>query len=219
MRIVTQHDPHQRNTGSAASSSGDLGSTRRAAGATEAARSSGGRMWWVWALLALILIGLLIFALARCSNDDDRPTGAASPPAPSTPSAQPDSADMPPGALQVGGRTVWPAAGAAPANGALTTLVGQQVSGRAVPVQSVPADEGFWVGTSDTDRMWVKLVPNGESPVNIQKGQMLDLGGPIVAHGREFAASEGVDDAEGATQLTAQAAHIEAQQDQVRVVG
>lgn len=236
--MTQPREPHTQ-TSRAPGSAHELGRDRHAgttpaAGATEAARSGGGNKWWLWALLALIVLAALIFGLTQCSNNSDR-DAAAPPPAnsgaptagpgtptagPGTPTANgPNAGETAPGMLSAGGRALLPVAAVAGANGELTGLVGQQASAQAVPVQSVPADEGFWVGNSETDRMWVKLVPDGESPIKVQKGQLLDLGGPVVAHGADFAGAEGVDDAEGAAQLTTQAAHIEAPQGQVRVVG
>ena len=98
--------------------------------------------------------------------------------------------------------------------------MGREVTGTGLQVLSVPADEGFWAGNNNADRVWVELLPaQQESPVAIRQGELIDLSGQMVAHGRDFAAQNGVDAAEGADQLTRQAAHIDAPQDQVRVVG
>lgn len=80
--------------------------------------------------------------------------------------------------------------------------------GRGLPVQAVDADEGFWVGGS-VDRVWVRLVGPGESPVAIADGQLVDLDGRVVAHPPGFAAAQGVTDEEGAARLDAQGAHLE----------
>ncbi len=98
-------------------------------------------------------------------------------------------------------------------------MVGKPISGSAVPVQSVPGPEGFWVGENTTDRMWVKLLPSGDSPVDVKPRQLLDLAGTVVANGDGFAAKERVDAAGGAEQLDRQKAHIELPHDQPRVVG
>ena len=78
-----------------------------------------------------------------------------------------------------------------------------------VPVQSVPADEGFWVGTSETDRIWVQLIGIGESSYTIAAGNTVDFAGEVVASPAGFPAEVGVDATEGAEQLIAQGAHIE----------
>jgi hypothetical protein len=117
------------------------------------------------------------------------------------------------------GASLFPLAESAGANGDLTPLVGRQVTGRGLQVLSVPADEGFWAGNDDTDRVWVELLPPQQEPVAIRQGELIDLTGQMVAHGPDFAAQNGVDAAEGADQLTRQAAHIDAPQEQVRIVG
>jgi hypothetical protein len=88
-----------------------------------------------------------------------------------------------------------------------------------VPVQSVDADEGFWVGPSATDRVWVQLTSNSESTITISAGELLDLSGPVVSHGADYARKAGVTAEEGADQLTREAAHLEVNPSQVKVVG
>src|SRR3712207_7889471 len=41
---------------------------------------------------------------------------------------------------------------------------GQELVGEAAPVHSVPSDEGFWIGRTERDRVWVRLTGNRESP-------------------------------------------------------
>lgn len=76
---------------------------------------------------------------------------------------------------------------------------------------SVPADEGFWVGSSATDRVWVQLTGSaGESPVTVKAGNRISFStGKVVANPAGFAAKVGVDAAEGGAQLDAQKQHIE----------
>jgi hypothetical protein len=88
-----------------------------------------------------------------------------------------------------------------------------------VPVQSVPADEGFWIGTGVTDRVWVQLTTNGESAITITAGQLLDLAGPVVPHGPDYAGKAGVSVADGAEQLTRAGAHLEVDPNRITVVG
>lgn len=219
------------------------------AGASGASGASGAtatgttkhRPWWLLALIALVAVAAPLFGLSRCGNDQGRVDAPAAPampnaPGPDAPAANapaPDAQapDMPApdgqaaapagaaaGALvTAGGTSVFSTAGSG--DGSLAGLVGQNVSGRSVPVRSVPADEGFWVGTNDADRVWVELVGSGESAVQIKPGQLLDLSGPVVGHGRDFAAKEGVTAAEGAEQLTREAAHLEVDPNQVKIAG
>ena len=97
----------------------------------------------------------------------------------------------------------------ADAAAALGGLDGQSVTGVAVRVLSVPADEGFWVGSSDQDRVCVQLTGEaGESPYQVGEGDIVDFRGTVVRHGDDFAASVGVDEAAGAARLTEQGAHL-----------
>ena len=109
---------------------------------------------------------------------------------------------------------------AAPADPApvLARVTGQQVTGTAVQVLSVPADEGFWVGSSDDQRVWVQLAgAAGESPYQVRQGDRVDFTGTVAAHDGSFPATVGVDDAEGAAQLAAQAQHVEADRASVKL--
>jgi hypothetical protein len=88
-----------------------------------------------------------------------------------------------------------------------------------VPVRSVPADEGFWVGSRAADRVWVQLtVAPAESPYQVRPGQLVDLSGPMTAHDSGFAGQVGVGAAEGADQLSRQAAHVAVQKADLRIV-
>lgn len=110
------------------------------------------------------------------------------------------------GTVYVGGVQVLPLTGAA---GDLSAFTGRQVTVRAVEVQSVDADEGFWIGSSG-DRVWVQLVgPPPESPEHVAAGYTVSFVGRVVAHGKGFAAKVGVDRSEGAASLISQGAHIE----------
>jgi hypothetical protein len=160
-------------------------------------------------------------------------TPAASPTAPATGPAGPASAGAAPppgtgasepggagggsaGTLTAGGAALLPVSGAAGPDGSLSGLVGQQVSAAGVAVQSVPANEGFWVGTSDADRVWVQLLGEGESDYVVRPGDRVEFTGRLVGHDEGFAGAVGVDQAEGARQLTGQAAHVEVPQAELR---
>ncbi|WP_214402653.1 hypothetical protein [Pseudonocardia lacus] len=205
------------------------------------------RPLWLWVLLAVVVIALLVWALVQCGTGSDDPgdgqgtAGGAVPSAtPAGPGTDPSggdaagSADAPQtgapaagaptdgaaGSLSAGGTALLPLSASAGPDGALTALVGQDVTAQGVVVQSVPSDEGFWVGGSETDRVWVQLtVPAGESPYTVQPGQRLDFTGPLTAHGADFAQRVGVDAAEGADQLTREAAHVEVAKADLRVQG
>jgi len=132
-----------------------------------------------------------------------QPSGA--PPPPATP---PTTASTSP--LLAQGEPVLPL----PPGRTLARYAGQEVRGRRVPVQSVASDEGFWVGPSETQRVWVQLTGAGESPFVIRRGQRVSFTGRMVPNPPGFAGAVGVDPAEGAALLEA-----EAQQVEVPIVG
>ena len=111
--------------------------------------------------------------------------------------------------LTAGSMPLLPLTTSAP-NGDLSRYVGRPAQARSVSVLSVPADEGFWVGTSMADRVWVQLVgKGGESSYHVKAGDKVDFTAQVVGHPSTFAAQVGVDPDDGAAQLTAQKAHIE----------
>jgi len=183
-------------------------------------------------LLAALLVGILIIAallLSQCGGDDDPAGGSddagstsSSPSSSSSSSSSPSSSGSPSSAssspaagsgqgqvVTAGGDDVLQLAAGADA-AAFGGLSGQPVTGTAVRVLSVPADEGFWVGSSDQDRVWVQLTGEaGESPYQVTEGDVVDFEGTVVAHDQAFAATVGVDEAAGAAQLTEQGSHLE----------
>jgi hypothetical protein len=91
----------------------------------------------------------------------------------------------------------------------MAAYTGQSAQGRGVPVQSVPADEGFWAGTSATDRVWVQLTGEaGESPYQVKQGDLVDFTGTITPAASGFADEVGLTAAEGADQLTQQKQYV-----------
>ena len=96
-----------------------------------------------------------------------------------------------------------------PAGASLRDLVGQEVAARGVQVQAVSADEGFRVGSSGRDRVWVQLLAARESTLQVRTGQRLDFQGRAVANPARFPSSVGVDEAEGARVLEEQGAHLQ----------
>jgi RNA polymerase sigma factor (sigma-70 family) len=99
----------------------------------------------------------------------------------------------------------------------LASLVGRPVAVRNALVESVPADEGFWIGDGPDRRLWVQLTDLGESPVVIRPGQRVTVRGTVAPTPAGMAAAVGVDAAEGAAQLEGQGAHITASAGDVRV--
>lgn len=175
------------------------------------------------ALLALLALGLILFFALRGGDSDSSVPAAAATTAGNAPTAtasatasvtsspsggtggQTSGID---GQLLAGTQVVLPlVAGSTD----LSRYAGQAATARTVTVQSVPADEGFWVGSSATDRAWVQLTGgDGESPVTVKTGDRISFaGGRIVTSPAGYAAKVGVDAGEGAAQLAAQKAHVE----------
>ena len=114
------------------------------------------------------------------------------------------------GVLTAASTSLLPLDQATGADGDLSRYVDDPAQGRGVRVQSVPADEGFWVGTGRTDRVWVQLTgPAGESSYKVRRGDRVDFTGTVVAHGPDFAREVGVSRDEGAALLGQQKAHLE----------
>ena len=171
--------------------------------------------WLPWALLGLLglllLLSLLAGALAG-NNDNDADSSAAT--GNRTGAAAGAAAGA--GVLTVGSTDLL----ANRANlGKIGSLRGQDATGKGVLVQSVVADEGFWVGSSAAERVFVYLSPEarkttGESGFQVKAGQKIDLSGQVTRLDKG-ADTLGVTDAEGARQLQNQGAYVVA--DSVRL--
>jgi hypothetical protein len=216
-------------------------STASPRGATKSEQGRRRAPWWLWLLLGLLALGALLFGLSRCGTDAGTgpgasggaaPTGTADPGA-AAPGSAPDAgssvgAPVPGGAgaagaaaggagvLTADGTPLLPLDTVAGPDGSLTGLVGQPAVGSGVTVVSVPADEGFWVGTGETDRVWVQLTGSGESGYVVTQGDRVEFTGSVVAHDPGYAERIGVDPAEGAEQLTAHGAHLEVPKAELR---
>jgi RNA polymerase sigma factor (sigma-70 family) len=129
--------------------------------------------------------------------------GGARPASPATQrsaAARPSSPEQ--RALVVAGRTLAPSAVS------IRPFVGRRVRARPVTIESVPADEGFWIGSPQT-RVFVRLTRAGESPVDATAGARVTFSGTIVRHGPRFADRMGVSGPEGAAELSRSRRHIE----------
>ena len=97
-----------------------------------------------------------------------------------------------------------------PAPTDLASMNDDRVSARAVRVSTVPANEGFWIGTTTQSRVWVQILTGGkESPVHIQAGDTVSFTGTIHTQGPHFARQVGVNRAEDAALLSRENAHID----------
>lgn len=171
--------------------------------------------WLPWLLLGLLLLTLLGSALLARAAGGSSDTAARG--SDRAASASPEGAGAAAGtssgnaALSAGGQDLLAVEG-----GRIGTLAGQQASGTA-QVESVVADEGFWVGADAARRVFVFLTPEarrsaGESGFQVEAGQTVSLEGTVKASSPEFAQSAGVTDAEGSAQLVEQGGYVEATQ-------
>ena len=173
------------------------------------------------ALAALLLAGLLV---ALLGGDDDGSTGAAGTSQDGTAqdSSEPGTGtdagtDAGAGAGAPEGGTGTLVAGStdvlADGGAGLAALAGSPATAAGIVVESVVADEGFWVGTPQS-RVFVFLSPQarqsaGESGFQVVAGQAVELTGTVTPLDGDPAAL-GVEDAEGADQLRTQAAYVTA---------
>lgn len=140
---------------------------------------SGRKRGLLWLLLALLALALLIVLLITVlSGDDDKDKSAK---APSAQSAKPvtGGAGASSGALTAGGQSLFPASAAS-----LQQAIGSDAQGREVVVQSVVKSQGFWVGSSQSDRVYVEYGGNtGENEPGGQpkEGAKVNLTGPVKA--------------------------------------
>ena len=161
--------------------------------------------------------------IAGTEDDQSTNSTAPSPAASTAPSADASSAPAT-SAPAPGGAAAGDGAGAALkvgeqdllalAGGVLTRTGSRDVTGTA-QVQSVVSDEGFWVGSSTTDRVFVYLTPearqaSGESGFRVTAGQSVQLTGTLTDVGTAPAAVAGVTDTEGRPQLQQQGSFVSA---------
>ena len=111
------------------------------------------------------------------------------------------------------GRAILPLTGRPP----LSRYAGDPVRAQGVRVQQVAADEGFWVGTSPRDRVWVQLTGTRESRPRVQRGDRVSFTGRMVEHQPGFADRAGVTASEGAGLLDQQGYHVEVSAGRLRV--
>ena len=152
----------------------------RRPGAVSVGGRKKGAAWlkWLLPLLLLLLGAILFFAL---SGDDDDKKAAQTPTAAQTAPADQGSAES--AAPAAGGGTLTAGeASLLPAPQDIGQYVGQEAEGREVVVQSVVENEGFFVGTSETDRVYVEYggeVGEDERDFRPEVGDKVNLTGPV----------------------------------------
>lgn len=175
-------------------------------------------------MLGLLILGLILFLLLR-GDGNDAETSPATPDSTSTTDAAgseaanpSEAADGPasplatddadtagqPGSLTAAGQALLPL----PAGG-LGEYSDQPAEARGVAVQSVVADEGFWVGDSEEDRIFAFLEIGGESAPQIVAGQPVTFTSTLRAIPADTAATFSVTPEDGLDQLTQQGHYLE----------
>ena len=193
-------------------------------------RKKGAGLWWLLGLLALALLALLLYFGLRDSGDDNAATGG-------NVAAQQDGNANAGGAgggnanaggagggnanaggagggnaLTAGGQSLLPV----PAANMLSGMTGERVTGNAVPVQSVVSDEAFWVGTSEQDRMFVRLERGSESPFKVRAGENVSFDGVLTQAESGLARELGVNENEGASLLAEQGVYVDVKSGDLR---
>ena len=140
----------------ATSPSGSVGARSVGAGG----KKKGGFLKWLLPLLLLLLAVIILVALLSGGDDDSERSGAAQAPAAG---AAPDD----PGSRATGAAAGGGAAGTLVTAGDVSLLgadaeafggaIGEQATGRGIEVLSVVQGEGFVVGTSEQDRVYVEF--------------------------------------------------------------
>lgn len=95
---------------------------------------------------------------------------------------------------------------------------GRSVTAQRVRVQSVPADEGFWIDGGRSGRVWVQLVTGGaESRVQVRAGNYVSFTGVVRPHGRNFPTTVGVTRRADAEALALRVVHLETDANGLRI--
>lgn len=168
--------------------------------------------WWLWLLLALLVLGLVWWLVSALGDDDDvltasepGPAVAVAPAAPAAADAEIDDVLM---IVTVPDRR---------------PLVGSRIRLTNVPVLDVVGDRSFWIGPSREQRVFVVLDESGpptgptDADININPGQVVNLTGVVRAmpDARTAEAAFGAPGAaavrEESVYLFAQAAEVTAQ--------
>lgn len=141
-------------------------------------RDRRGVPWWMWllALIALALLGWLLFALMFDGDDDD---------VTATTDATEEAVDTDAPATGGTGDEPLTDIGLLVGSGG-PDLVGRRVQLESVVVQSVPGDVTFWVGPSEEEQVLAVLQEEAgaggeqvEGAVDINPGQQLTLMGVV----------------------------------------
>lgn len=155
----------------------------------------GGSLWWLWALIALLIIGALIWFFAARNDNDDRPVQAAAVEQPNFADTGTtyDAVDQPATAVASADANAGPITDLSTITASNdTSLVGRDIRLSRVPVgDGKIGDANFWIHDAGGKKVYVVLnevaTPGTpmEGRVDVNKGSVIDLVGTI------HAASEG----------------------------
>jgi hypothetical protein len=181
-RTPTQR-PERTRTGAHAATDDDR-TGARAVGGGPPAKHRPGWLWWLLGLLAVALIAALLIGLLGGDDSENAQNPAAQNGQSESTTAVAGSEAS--GALTAGGTNLLPV----PTSG-LGDTVGEVAQGRDVVVQSVvtgqenpDALEGFWVGSSQQDRVYVEWggdVGANEADYLPKVDEKVNLTGPVRA--------------------------------------
>jgi len=171
-------------------------------------------LWWILGLLLFVL--LLILLLRGCGDDDDNGSGAGGATTEQTDGGSGDTGDTGgdsgdaeggAGSLTSDGQNVFAEILGGP--GALEGLLGKDAEGTSVTVQEVVNEDGFWVGTSEEDRVFVEIEDDGAASIDVAKGDTVSFTG-VIEQNIE-AETYGLREEQGAQQFRDQGAHVQVQ--------
>lgn len=173
---------------------------------------------WIAALLTTLLLIIFAVLLSAVTGGEinlgpspEFTVGAQAPaqaPAPAVPAPAPAPVPEPvdpTGTVLAGDVPILPV----PPEG-LAPHTGRTIRANAVPVQSVVADEGFWVGADPDSRLYVVYRTGGfESAPDIDIGQLVSFTGALDSAVGDLAPQFRLTEAEGLGQLLSQGYYIE----------
>ena len=194
-------------------------------------------LFWLLGLLALIVLAIILFAIFHHSGNSKSTAAPASSPTDTSTAISPTPAATTTASTRPSaGATASPGTGGGSGSGgsgsAGTAQRGQLLAGTAsvltrpsvqtlarytgrsatanhVRVLSVPANEGFWIGSTTKNRVWVQLTGAGESGYTVHAGDLVSFtNGTVASNGPSYPSKVGVTEAEGADQLAAEGQHI-----------
>ena len=190
----------------------------RSAGGGDQRKKPGGWLWWLLGLLALVLLAIVLISLLSGGGEEDERAAAPARTAEPTPSpegaAPAGGASSRAGTLTARGDSLLPV----PAGG-LAGYETETATGESVTVRSVVQDEGFLVGSSAEDRVYVEY--GGDVGADESQGFAPEVGDTVDLTGelRPAPANPGRTlnlPAPDAAQVSEQGAYVNAETAQVR---